>query len=277
LSYAVQLYFDFSGYTDMAIGLAKMFSLRFPMNFNSPYKAKSIIEFWQRWHMTLTNYLMLYIYNPIALNINRKRLAAGKAVGRKAVLTAEGFLRVICLPTFVTMVIAGIWHGAGRQFLAFGLLHGVFICINHAWRTFAPKWSAALGSGRLGAATCVLITFVAVVSAQLFFRADSVQDAFSVLRGAIGINGLGQVPDTGTALLPWAALGLLFGIIWWFPNTQEILGQYSAEQRAETAGSQNLHWLRWQPTWKWSAAICVALFACFVLMKPASRFLYFQF
>jgi len=261
----------------MAIGLARMFSLRFPMNFNSPYKAKSIIEFWQRWHMTLTNYLMLYIYNPIALTINRKRLAAGKAVGRKAVLTAEGFLRVICLPTLVTMVIAGIWHGAGRQFLAFGLLHGVFICINHAWRTFAPKWSAALGSGRLGAATCVLITFVAVVSAQIFFRADSVQDAFSVLRGAIGMNGLGRVPYTGTDLLPWAALGLLFGMIWWFPNTQEILGQYSAEERAETDGSQSLRLLRWQPTWKWSAAICAALFACFVLMKPASRFLYFQF
>jgi hypothetical protein len=175
------------------------------------------------------------------------------------------------------MVIAGIWHGAGRQFLAFGLLHGVFICINHAWRTFAPKWSAALGSGRLGAATCVLITFVAVVSAQIFFRADSVQDAFSVLRGAIGMNGLGRVPYTGTDLLPWAALGLLFGMIWWFPNTQEILGQYSAEERAETDGSQTLRLLRWQPTWKWSAAICAALFACFVLMKPASRFLYFQF
>ena len=276
LSYAVQLYFDFSGYSDMAIGLAKMFSLRFPMNFNSPYKAKSIIEFWQRWHMTLTNYLMLYIYNPIALNINRKRLEAGRAVGRRAVLTSEGFLRIICLPTLVTMVIAGIWHGAGRQFLAFGLLHGVFICINHAWRTFAPKWSVALGSGRLGAGTCVLITFAAVVSAQIFFRADSVQDAFSVLRGAIGINGLGRVPHAGTDLLPWAALAILFAVIWWFPNTQEILGQYSAEETAKTDGSP-LRILQWQPTWKWSFVICAAFFACYVLMKPASRFLYFQF
>jgi alginate O-acetyltransferase complex protein AlgI len=277
LSYAVQLYFDFSGYSDMAIGLAKMFSLRFPMNFNSPYKAKSIIEFWQRWHMTLTNYLMLYIYNPIALNINRKRLAAGKAVGRKAVLTAEGFLRIICLPTFVTMVIAGIWHGAGRQFLAFGLLHGVFICINHAWRTFAAKWSVALGSGRLGTMTCVAITFVAVVSAQIFFRADSVQDAFSVFRGAIGINGLGRAPYTGTDLIPWIALGILLTVIWWFPNTQEILGRYSTEESSETDRSRDLHLLQWQPTWKWSLAICAAFFACFVLMKPASRFLYFQF
>jgi hypothetical protein len=77
--------------------------------------------------------------------------------------------------------------------------------------------------------------------------------------------------------LPWAALGLLFVMIWWFPNTQEILGQSSAEERAETDGSQSLRLLRWQPTWKWSVAICGAFFACFVLMKPASRFLYFQF
>ena len=213
LSYAVQLYFDFSGYSDMAIGLARMFSLRFPMNFNSPYKAKSIIEFWQRWHMTLTNYLMLYIYNPMALAINRRRLAAGQAIGRKAVVTAEGFLRIICMPTLVTMVIAGVWHGAGRQFLAFGLLHGIFICVNHAWRTFAPKWSAALGSGRLGAAASVLITFIAVVSAQIFFRSDSMPDAVSVLRGAIGVNGIGPVPRSGSDLFSWLALALLFAVI----------------------------------------------------------------
>jgi alginate O-acetyltransferase complex protein AlgI len=277
LSYAVQLYFDFSGYSDMAIGLARMFSLRFPMNFNSPYKAKSVIEFWQRWHMTLTNYLMLYIYNPIALAINRRRLAAGQAIGRKAVVTAEGFLRIICLPTLVTMIIAGIWHCAGRQFLAFGLLHGIFICVNHAWRTFAPKWSAALGSGRLGAAASVLITFIAVVSAQIFFRSDSMQDAFSVLRGAIGVNGIGPVPRSGSDFSSWLALALLFAVIWWFPNTQEVLGQYSGEEGVETGKFQDLGFFRWQPTWRWSLAISAAFFACFVLMKPASRFLYFQF
>jgi alginate O-acetyltransferase complex protein AlgI len=277
LSYALQLYFDFSGYSDMAIGLARMFSLRFPMNFNSPYKAKSIIEFWQRWHITLTNYLMLYIYNPMALAINRRRLAAGQAIGRKAVVTAEGFLRIICMPTLVTMVIAGVWHGAGRQFLAFGLLHGIFICVNHAWRTFAPKWSAALGSGRLAAAASVLITFIAVVSAQIFFRSDSIPDAVSVLRGAIGVNGIGPVPRSGSDLFSWLALALLFAVIWWFPNTQEVLGRYSAEKGVEPGKFQELGFLRWQPTWRWSLAISAAFFACFVLMKPASRFLYFQF
>jgi alginate O-acetyltransferase complex protein AlgI len=277
LSYAVQLYFDFSGYSDMAIGLARMFSLRFPMNFNSPYKAKNIIEFWQRWHMTLTNFLMLYVYNPIALAINRRRLAAGQSIGRKAVVTAEGFLRIICFPTLVTMVIAGIWHGAGRQFLAFGLLHGIFICINHAWRTFGPRWNAAPGTSRLAAAAGVLITFLAVASAQIFFRADSVQDAFAVVRGAIGANGIGQVPHAGSDLGSWAALCLLFAVIWCFPNTQQILGQSAREEVEQTGGSGVFRLLRWQPTWSWRLLVGGALFACFVLMKPASRFLYFQF
>jgi D-alanyl-lipoteichoic acid acyltransferase DltB (MBOAT superfamily) len=277
LSYALQLYFDFSGYSDMAIGLARMFSLRFPVNFNSPYKAKSIIEFWQRWHMTLTNFLMLYVYNPIALAINRRRLAAGRAIGRKAVVTPEGFLRIICLPTLVTMTLAGMWHGAGRQFLAFGLLHGIFICINHAWRTFAPKWSNALGSAKLGAAASVLITFLAVVSAQIFFRADSMEDAFAIVCGAIGLNGVGLFPHAGPELFRWVALGLLFALIWWFPNTQEILSQSADEEGAETWKFRALPSLRWRPNWIWTLAIAGAFFVSLVLLKPASRFLYFQF
>ena len=219
---------------------------------------------------------MLYIYNPIALAINRKRLAEGKAIGRKGIVTAEGFLRIICLPTFVTMLIAGGWHGAGRQFLAFGLLHGFFICVNHAWRTFVPKTLLGWGAGRLGTAASVLITFLAVLSAQVFFRADSVQDAFSVLRGAIGVNGAGIVPRTGMELLTWLALSLLLAGIWCLPNTQEILSEKPA-QGAEIAGTEGWSFLRWQPTLRWRFAIGLAFFACFVMLKSASRFLYFQF
>ena len=277
LSYAVQLYFDFSGYSDMAIGLARMFSLRFPMNFNSPYKAKNIIEFWQRWHMTLTNFLMLYVYNPMSLAINRQRIAVGQSIGRKAVATAEGFLRIICLPTIVTMVIAGVWHGAGRQFLAFGLLHGIFICVNHAWRTFGLRGSPARGASRFGTAVSVMITFLAVVSAQIFFRADSVQSAFAVIRGAVGANGIGQLPFLGSQLMQWAALCLLFVVIWWMPNTQEILGRYSGEAVAQAGRVQFSQLLSWQPSWGWRLLIGGAFFASFVLLKAASRFLYFQF
>src|SRR5262249_20116652 len=135
----LQLYFDFSGYSDMAIGLARMLNVRFPLNFDSPYKATSIIEFWHKWHITLTRFLTSYIYNPFALALVRRRASAGFSTSARASQTPQGFLELIVFPTIVTMLIAGVWHGAGLQFVVFGLLHGVYISVNHAWRTFGPK------------------------------------------------------------------------------------------------------------------------------------------
>src|SRR5947209_4958277 len=113
LCYSFQLYFDFSGYSDMAIGLARLFNIRFPLNFNSPYKATGIIDYWQRFHMTLTRYLTLYLFNPIALRITRQRAAKGMDVTRGASATVRGFLSLVLLPTMITMTLAGIWHGSG--------------------------------------------------------------------------------------------------------------------------------------------------------------------
>ncbi len=132
LSFSLQLYFDFSGYSDMAIGLAYMFNVRFPLNFNSPYKARSIIDFWQRWHMTLTRYLTLYLYNPMALSATRRRIARGAPILTRDAKTVGGFVNMIAIPIFITMVLAGVWHGAGLTFLIFGLLHGTYLIINHA-------------------------------------------------------------------------------------------------------------------------------------------------
>ena len=91
IGYSLQLYFDFSGYSDMAIGLARMFNVRFPLNFNSPYKATGIIDYWQRFHMTLTRYLTLYLFNPMALWVTRRRAARGNDVSRKASARPDGF------------------------------------------------------------------------------------------------------------------------------------------------------------------------------------------
>ena len=137
----------FLAYSDMAIGLAFMFNVRFPLNFNSPYKSRSIIEFWQRWHMTLTRYLTLYVYNPLAIYIARRRARiAGPGTslprGQK---TLSAFVPSIVFPTFTTMLVAGIGHGAGFQFVIFGLLHGFYLIVNHAWRMFGPARSKVKG------------------------------------------------------------------------------------------------------------------------------------
>ena len=137
--YSMQLYFDFSGYSDMALGLARIFSIRFPLNFDSPYKATSVTEYWQRWHMTLTRYITLYLYNPILLSVQRRRIASGRKISRKALATFGGFTAMVAYPTMVTMLLTGIWHGAGLQFIIFGLIHGVYLTANQAWRHFRQR------------------------------------------------------------------------------------------------------------------------------------------
>ena len=129
LAYTFQLYFDFSGYSDMAIGAARVFGVRLPVNFFSPYKSTSIIEFWRRWHMTLSQFLRDYLY--IALGGNRK----GK------------YRRYVNL--FLTMLLGGLWHGAGWPFVVWGGLHGGYLMINHGWRHMMSQfgWDFSHNSG----------------------------------------------------------------------------------------------------------------------------------
>jgi D-alanyl-lipoteichoic acid acyltransferase DltB (MBOAT superfamily) len=293
LNYAMQLYFDFSGYSDMALGSARMFSIELPINFNSPYKADNIIEFWQRWHITLTRYLTLYLYNPCSMAINRRRAAAGKSNSRKATKTIAGFGELVALPTVLTMFLAGIWHGAGLQFILFGTLHGIYISANHAWRIFVPEesaWAKLVGWRPLS----LLMTFLAVCVAQVFFRSTSTHDAFALLAGMVGLNGLGVTHVTAASavshswlahstslarsapLLPSTAaiVFLLFPIVWFLPNTQEILGQARVARREIV----NLTYrIAWQPTVFWATSLALVFIAVLWRMTNTSTFLYFQF
>ena len=141
LSYALQVYFDFSGYTNMACGLALMFGVSLPPNFNSPFKARSIIEFWSRWHMTLTRFITAYIYNPIVVRMTRSRMQRGLSVfPRRGAVPLNSFLSLIAFPTIFSMLVIGVWHGAGWQFAIFGLLHGLFLTVNNGWRLIKARW-----------------------------------------------------------------------------------------------------------------------------------------
>src|SRR5215204_2674973 len=124
IGYAYQLYFDFSGYSTMAVGLGYLFGLRLPQNFNSPYKATDISNFWERWHISLSTVLRDYLYNPIAFWITRRRAAAGKSVGRRATSTWGGFAEMVAFPTMATMLLGGLWHGASWTFVFWGGYHG---------------------------------------------------------------------------------------------------------------------------------------------------------
>ncbi len=312
LAYSMQLYFDFSGYSDMAIGLGIMFGVRLPLNFNSPYKSSSVIEFWQRWHMTLTRYLTLLLYNPMSLAVNRWRQSRGLPTGRQAAATLAGFGSMLAFPTITTMLIAGVWHGAGFQFIIYGLLFGTYLCVNHAWRIWFPPASRQVARSTTGglwqAFWPVALTYLAVLVTQVFFRADDASDAVQLVAGMAGMHGSGlpfAIPlndlrffgptgpwllDHGwirvaareiynTMTLPLAknlTLALcLAAIAFAAPNVYQIMGDWSPalnKVKASTTWS-----LRWAPTWPWAILTGGLLFAACLRFDHPARFLYFQF
>ena len=229
--YAFQIYFDFSGYSDMAIGLGRLFGIRLPMNFTSPYKATSIIDFWRRWHITLSRFLRDYLYIPLGGNKHGP---------------ARRYINV-----FVTMLLGGIWHGAGWTFFLWGSMHGLFIVINQLWRDHVKRTGAAAkppGDRRMAsrptpgwyALGCRALTFLLVLIAWVPFRAEGLEATLSVYAGMVGLNGI-SLPDTAAPLvagLPklFAAAGidaagirvnayavlvgipLLLFVVWYTPN-----------------------------------------------------------
>lgn len=273
LAYTLQLYFDFSAYSDMAIGLSLMFNVRLPMNFNSPYKAKSIIEFWRCWHMTLSRFLRDYLYIP--LGGNRK----GK------------FHRYRNL--MITMLLGGFWHGAGWTFLMWGGLHGIYLIINHGWIAFKERmrWT-----GQTFAAGTM--TFMAVVAGWVFFRSADFASAIDMLQGMGGMNGVSiKYANTGFAtamqdhgvllsgLMPLtdlnpgnalSAIALAMFIVFKMSNLQQVMINYeSAIKAADEVGRPTM--LVWKPTW--GNLLFILLLGCYVLfnLHKQSPFLYFQF
>jgi alginate O-acetyltransferase complex protein AlgI len=305
-AYSLQLYFDFSGYSDMAIGLAYMFGIRFPINFDSPYKSRNIIDFWQRWHITLTRYLNLLLYNPIALRITRSRMRAGLGVSRKDNAHLGAFAHMVIVPIFFTMILAGIWHGAGFQYLVWGLMHGCYLTINHAWRVFRPQ-HPEVKRGRITQAAVtvsqILITYLAVLAAQVMFRASSVSAALQMLAGMLGLHGFDALPVPGTVMtglrllgpihrfltqahhflvvptadsLPApASLALRFFIVWALPNSQTIMSKFSPTLAKIKEAAPR--WLLWQPNVGWALVSGLVFAIDLMSLQQTKVFLYFQF
>ena len=261
LAYTFQLYFDFSGYSDMAIGLARMFGIRLPVNFNSPYKATSIIDFWRRWHITLSRFLRTYLY--FVLGGNRRG-----NVRRYANL-------------MTTMLLGGLWHGAGWGFVVWGVLHGCYLLINHAWRRWRgvgtgtePTRATLLAWRRRGS---VLLTFFAVVFAWVFFRAETLDGAGAMVRAMAGLRGFS--PPAGSGFLEpgiWLALAALFAIVTAFPNTQEIMRRYRPALGAELRARRDAR-LIWRPTRRWGVAVSIVALVALAYVSGTTEFLYFQF
>jgi len=264
LAYSLQLYFDFSGYSDMAIGAARMFGIKFPLNFNSPYKAVNIIDFWRRWHITLSNFLRDYLY--ISLGGNRK----GKLRRHTNLM--------------ITMLLGGLWHGAGWTFVVWGGLHGIYLVINHQWHSFRRSLGHDLKKNHWWSQwLSILVTFLAVVVSWVIFRAENMETAIAMLAAMFGANGFSlasSLPIDKKVVL----LMILF--VWLFPNTQQLTGQYNPALdyqpiAEDTPGWGNRLWqkLQWQPTALTSFLVSLLTFMTILKMLSVthSEFLYFDF
>lgn len=261
LAFTFQLYFDFSGYSDMAIGLARMFGVNLPINFNSPYKAVNIGEFWRRWHMTLSQFLRDYLYIPLGGN-------------RHGDLRRHANL-------IITMLLGGLWHGAGWTFVVWGGLHGLYLIIHHLWRrSIDPIWAKRVTSQWYCWISRIL-TFFAVVMAWIFFRADNMDSALVILQGIFGFNGFSLFSSLiwPSKTIPW--LGLLLILVWLMPNTQEIMGRYQKALNVlpNHSGRKKLRWLFWKPQKRWAFVTALVLISCLftIANTTSSEFLYYQF
>jgi alginate O-acetyltransferase complex protein AlgI len=204
IAFALEIYFDFSGYSDMAIGLARMFGVKFPENFDSPYQSRSIIQFWRRWHITLSFFLRDYLYIPLGGNRHGK------------------FRRDLNL--FITMVLGGLWHGANWTFVIWGTLHGLYLWVNHIW---------AERNYRMSDAAAWALTFLATTVAWVFFRAPTFSRAVDFLTAMAGRNGF------SLDLIGWRELVLIgsgLAVTLFCPNRQTILAwQWSSDWRWASA------------------------------------------
>ncbi len=256
-AYSLQIYFDFSGYADMATGLARMFGIVLPQNFNSPYKSTSIISFWRRWHMTLSRFFRDYLYLPLG----------GNRFGSLATL------RNLTL----VMFLGGLWHGASWNFVIWGLLHGAFLAIAHFWQTL-PRTTdrrrslpPLLGWG---------LTTLAVTVAWVPFRAPNLAASLSIWQSMAGFDGFGYtVAKTSVTTLDLGYLAVFpvgFALASLMPNIYEIMARYRPVLDDPEANWSLLS-IRWSPKIGWAVAVSAGFLAAILSQTETVEFLYFQF
>ncbi|MEG3637901.1 MBOAT family O-acyltransferase [Magnetococcus sp. PR-3] len=266
VAYTFQLYFDFSGYSEMAIGLALMFGIRLPINFNAPFKASSMLEFWRRWHMTLSRFLQEYLFMPLSMKEVRMNLWT---------MPLMSFI--------ITMLFGGLWHGAQWTFVAWGLFHGVLLAINQSWRNWKKRrgWSKRDGwwnHSLLG----VPLTFLCVLASLVVFRSADLGTAGQMYQAMLGFGGKDAVETSSVALAAWPWLSAAAILVWWAPNLVQLMRDH---QIVTDTLKIPPHWLQkgkspfllWRPSLFWGVVLSVLAFLSVLRMNEVNEFLYFQF
>lgn len=276
IAYSLQLYYDFSGYSDMAIGLGLLFNLRLPLNFASPLRATSIIDLWRRWHISLSRFLRDFVYVPLGGN------------------SSSQFRRSMNL--LATMVLGGLWHGANWTFIAWGAFHGILLTINHLWRT----WRGPLPSTAIGSSLGWILTFAAFAIGMTFFRSADIGTAWRLVTA---MAGLGDAPANAPLLTGfdfwligegfvtedfvrrwcgsyWSVAGSAITIGFVIvtltcPDTMEFVNYREGEPHSNWRRAWGP--LTWSPSAFWAVAMLALFAVVFVNLGNFSEFLYYQF
>lgn len=263
IAYSFQLYFDFSGYSDMAIGLARVFGIIFPLNFNSPYKSTDIITFWRRWHITLSRFLRDYIYIPLGGN-------------RKGLLRRH-------LNLLLTMLIGGLWHGAAWTFVLWGGLHGGYLVINHYWQHLKTRYLSSIINDQnpFYKVAAQGITFIAVMVGWVYFKSDSIPTANNIIQSlSLGHFDLKSNIYSMHEIKTLVTLVFIIGVIVFFaPNTQQLLKNYSPaiETYPNEIGEYKVNLFQWSPSISLSALCALITIVSFLSLGHISEFLYYKF
>ena len=281
LAYTFQIYFDFSAYSDMALGLGRMFGITFPSNFNSPYRSYSIIEFWRRWHQTLSQFLRDYLYFPLG----------GSRCGM-----ARTYVNLM-----VVMVLGGLWHGAAWNFVTWGGLHGFYLLVNHGW--VAARQGPLAGIGKIPAlvrgGVAWTVTFLAVVVAWVFFRAPDMTAALRIVKAMIGLESWFLPTSYAMRLGDWSGrlgfaehlrdelfegrsqilwLTAALAIVLLLPNSQNWMSRFAlASKEKRDRPRPAIIEMVWNPTSLWAVASGVLLAIGVSLLGNYHPFLYFNF
>lgn len=247
ICYMMQLFFDFSGYSDMAVGISRMFNIQIPVNFKSPYRAYGMINFWSSWHISLTTTITNYLYTPMVKLC--KNITFAKAMWA----------------TLAAMFIAGIWHGAGWTFVIFGTIHGLGLVINHIWKHYHLWMWRPLG---------YMLTLLTVLVGTVFFRADSVADALNVLCAMSGGKGIVVPTAVDAYLSKYLGIDIASGYVLENVPKKVLL---IAMTLVIFAPSSNELIEKMQPDVKWAVGLVALFITCFLLLGQPTEFLYFQF
>ncbi len=277
LAFSCQIYFDLSGYADIAIGIARCFGISLPVNYRSPYRSQNVTEFWQRWNITLAAFLLDYVYYPLGGN--------------------RGNIAHVALNIVITMIVAGLWYGAGKMFIAWALSHSFYLFLHRIWRALGSRSETItrFRQTRVARTLGTIVTFVAVSLAWIIFRVPDSGAGLTLFAALFGQHGamlpssfapflsyaheLGVVfaPIDGALLIKaWAWLAVCLIVIFVFPNTETLLSSFATPNRKED-GIPRIWPLRWIPSPVWALALGTIMFTILVSQSEANVAIHWRF